>query len=94
MNRFPVITCKKEAERPIHNRHPWLFSGAIKQMPAIENGEIVEIHLLDGTLAGYGFYAPGNQIAVRIFEFTRTEIDVLSEEYWFQELHLILRSSD
>ena len=31
----------------MQNRHPWIYSGAVKEMPNIENGEMVEVVMED-----------------------------------------------
>ena len=80
------IVLKKGKERLIHNRHPWIFSGAVQSMPEIENGEIVELLNIDRQLVAYAFYAPGNQIIARVFEFCSSPIDVESADYWYNKV--------
>lgn len=81
------ITIRKDKLRAMHNRHPWIFSGAVAHMPQqIENGEIVEIADQDDHLIGYGFYAPGNQIVCRVFEYTHEPMPVHTAAYWHQKI--------
>ncbi|MEH0154266.1 class I SAM-dependent rRNA methyltransferase [Limibacter armeniacum] len=81
------IIIKKGKERAMNNRHPWIFSGAVAKMPHdVENGEIVEVRNQDGGLIGYGFYAPGNQIICRVFEYTRDEMPVTDKAYWHNKI--------
>ena len=80
------LIIKKGKERAFTNRHPWIFSGAAQQVPEVENGEIIEIRSHDDRLIGYGFYAPGNQIICRVFEYTKTPIDVVAADYWKQKI--------
>ncbi len=81
------IIIKKGRERALINRHPWIFSGAVQTMPEAELGEILSVYSHDNRLIGYGFYAPGTQITCRVFEYTDTETNVLSQEYWTEKVH-------
>lgn len=76
------LIIKKGRERSMVNRHPWIYSGAVEVLPKAEIGEILCIYRHDGQLIGYGFYAPGTQIVCRVFEYTKEETDVLSQNYW------------
>ena len=73
------VTLKPTKEKSILRRHPWVFSGAIKNIEqGIINGDIVEIINNKGRFLGYGHYNEGS-IAVRLFEFNAVEIN---ESYW------------
>lgn len=67
-------------EKSIVNRHHWIFSGALKSCDA-QNGEIVSVHKSSGELLGYGFFDPGNQIACRMFEWSRKPLEI-DRDYW------------
>ncbi|MBB3700320.1 class I SAM-dependent methyltransferase [Flammeovirga yaeyamensis] len=80
------IYIKKNKLKALDNRHPWIYSGAVAKMPeSLEDGEIVEIAVGE-KLLGYGFYAPGNQIVCRVFEYTRRTMEVLTQEYWNEKI--------
>ena len=81
------IKLKKGKDRVIHNRHPWIYSGAIEQMPKIEKGEIVEILNHENQLVAYAFYAPGNQITARVFDFTNETKNIETAEYWQERIY-------
>ncbi|AZQ61523.1 class I SAM-dependent rRNA methyltransferase [Flammeovirga pectinis] len=77
------IYIKGNKLKALDNRHPWVYSGAVAKMPEnIEDGDIVELVHGQDKLIGYGFYAPGNQIVCRVFEYTRKPIDPTTQEYW------------
>jgi 23S rRNA (cytosine1962-C5)-methyltransferase len=78
---FKKIILKSGRERSLLNRHPWLFSGAVKQLPNAENGEIVKIETNHKDLLGYGFFSTQSQIVCRIFEFNSEEIEI-DRHYW------------
>ena len=68
------VTLKPTKEKSILRRHPWVFSGAIKNIEqGIINGDIVEIINNKGRFLGYGHYNEGS-IAVRLFEFSAVVI--------------------
>ncbi len=80
------LIIKKGRERAFINRHPWVYSGAVQELPEAEIGEILSVYSFDNRLIGYGFYAPGTQIVCRVFEYTAEETDVLSQQYWTDKL--------
>ncbi|MES2778456.1 MAG: class I SAM-dependent rRNA methyltransferase [Bacteroidota bacterium] len=80
-----TIVLKSGRERSLLNRHPWVFSGAVKQMPVAENGEIVQVLDNHNKLLGYGFFSTNSQITVRLFEFTDVPVE-LNKDYWIQKI--------
>ncbi len=60
------IILRPGRERPLRQRHPWVFSGAIGSVrgsPA--PGEAIDIHSADGEWLARGFYSSSSQIRVR-----------------------------
>lgn len=54
-------------DRPVRFGHPWIFSGAIKNLDRdIEAGAIVRVQAADGDLLGTGYVNPRCAIAVRM----------------------------
>ena len=86
---------KSGRERSVYNRHPWIFSGAVKTLPEAENGAIVEVTDNHNQLLGYGFFDPKSQIVCRMFEFSTTPVNVLQAEYWYHKVQsaYLLRKS-
>ena len=73
------VTLKPAKEKSLLRKHPWVFSGAIKDVEKdTKDGSIVEIFSNKEKYLATGHYNQGN-ISVRIFEFERQEIN---EEYW------------
>lgn len=63
--------------------HPWVFSGAIRQMdPGIKEGDVVDVISFDGQYIGRGHYQIGS-IAVRILTFQDEPID---DNFWKDRL--------
>jgi 23S rRNA (cytosine1962-C5)-methyltransferase len=82
---YKKLVLKSGRERSSRNRHPWIFSGAVKVMPAAENGEIIEVRTNADELLGYGFFSPSSQITCRLFEFTE-EPKEIDSNYWFAKI--------
>ncbi len=81
------VICKPGKEKVIFSRNSWLYTGAIQKRVNAQKGDIVEIFLSSGKLAGYGFYFGGQNIEVYIFDFTETPQDVHSEKYWYEKIN-------
>lgn len=69
------ISLKPGKEESILRRHPWVFSGAIAQLPEnIQEGEIAEVFSSKGKKLATGHYQIGS-IAVRILEYGDGDIE-------------------
>jgi len=69
-------------ERPVKNRHPWIFSGAIDQIEeGFEAGDLVRIFSEHDEFLGIGYLNPQSQIVVRMLAFE----DVAIDEAFFDE---------
>lgn len=80
-----TLILKSGRERSLVNRHPWVYSGAVKTMPTAQNGEIVMVTTNNDNMLGYGFFSPNSQITCRVFEFTDTETTI-DEHYWINKI--------
>src|SRR5262245_24264636 len=80
------LILQPKRERSLINRHPWVFSGAVKQLPKAENGEIVKVVSNDGALLGYGFFSANSQITCRVFEIC-TEERTIEKQYWTDKIN-------
>lgn len=85
VNSFKKLVLKSGRDRSLINRHPWVFSGAVKNLPDAENGEIIEVRANNDELLGYGFFSPHSQISCRVFEFTNVQMQP-DETYWFRKI--------
>jgi hypothetical protein len=71
-----VIHLKKDRERSLLGRHPWVFSGAIHRMEgAPKEGDLVEVRGSTGRFLGRGFYGD-RSICAKILSFDDREIDL------------------
>lgn len=77
------VTLKPAKEKSLLRKHPWVFSGAIKNVEKdTKDGSIVEIFSNKDKYLATGHYNEGN-ISIRIFDFERQEIN---EEYWKKKI--------
>ena len=75
--KYPTVILKRGKEESLDRFHPWVFSGAIAQLPdGIEEGDIVRVAAQDGRIIGVGHYQIGS-IAVRMLAFLDMEINPL-----------------
>lgn len=75
-------------EESLLRRHPWVFSGAVEELPAeIEEGDLVRVLTHDGHTLGVGHYQIGS-IMVRMLEFGR---DSLSDDFYYERLAAAMR---
>lgn len=75
MQNYKTITLKRGKEESLLRFHPWVFSGAIADLPKdIEEGDIVKVVASDGRSLGVGHYEIGS-IAVRMLSTDEISID-------------------
>ncbi|HPS51823.1 MAG TPA: class I SAM-dependent rRNA methyltransferase [Bacteroidales bacterium] len=83
MERYPRIVLKPGKETALQRRHPWIFSGAVKNLPArVFDGDVVEVFSASGNYLATGHFQHGG-IAVKVFSFTRQPVDLL---FWTERL--------
>ena len=67
---------QKGKERPVRNRHPWIFSGAIDRIDeGFEAGDLVRVLSDKKEFLGVGYLNPESQIVVRMLAFEDVTID-------------------
>ena len=77
MDLSPVdIHLKSGKDRPVRSGHPWIFSGAIRDLDTrITPGTIVRVRASDGELLGSGYLNPRCPIAVRMLTWGDAVVD-------------------
>lgn len=76
-----IVILKKGRDKPIRNRHPWVFSGAIAKIDGSpEAGQIVEILDSEGQWLARAYYNPRSQIRARILTWEAGES--IDSNYW------------
>ncbi len=68
MNAQAVIL-KKDKDKPIRNRHHWIFSGAVKRLPDFKDGAILPVRSEEGELLGQAYFNRKSSIIGRMLTF-------------------------
>ena len=83
MTQYKQIILAKGREQSFFRKHPWIFSGAIKQKDAnLHDGEIVEVLSSEKIFLGIGHYQDGS-IAIRVISYEYTEINA---DFWYKKI--------
>ena len=85
MSTIATLVLKSGRDRALLNRHPWIFSGAVKTLPKAEDGDIVRVSDNHDKTLGFGYFSPRSQIICRVFHFGATAEDFQSVHYWQQK---------
>jgi 23S rRNA (cytosine1962-C5)-methyltransferase len=73
---LPDIHLKSGKDRPVRFGHPWIFSGAIRDLdPSIDPGSLVRVRSASGDVLGTGYVNPRCAIAVRLLSDAAEPID-------------------
>lgn len=76
MHETSRVFLRKEKERPVLARHPWIFSGAIERVEnAPPDGGTVEVVAADGRMLGRGYFNSRSQIRVRMWTLGEEPVD-------------------
>ena len=77
------VRIKRGREKPIRNRHPWIYSGAISQAEKAADGDLVRVVDHKGRFLARGYWNSQSQIQVRILSWRDEAIDAA---WWRQTL--------
>ena len=66
------VILKPGKERPILNKHHWIFSGAIKHIPKFTDGDIMAVEDSKGGFLGYAYFNSRTSISGRMLSFNKT----------------------
>jgi len=83
-----VAGIKRGREKPIHNQHPWIYSGAISQAENAADGELVTVVDYKNRFLARGYWNSQSQIQVRIMSWRDEAIDA---DWWREVLHRAVR---
>lgn len=83
-----VVKIKEGREKPIINRHPWVFSGAIKQAHNAINGELVRLETAGGDFLAQGYWNSKSQIQLRILTWQE---EAINEAWWLKRIEAAIQ---
>jgi 23S rRNA (cytosine1962-C5)-methyltransferase len=66
------ITLKQGKESAAKNFHPWIFSGAVHQIPQCTPGEVVTVESFNGEMLGQAYVNPHCSLLGRFLSFGKT----------------------
>jgi len=88
MTNYPKIQLHKGKEFSIQRKHPWIFSGAIKQKDnGILDGDVVNVFSAGGDFLAAGHFQDGS-ISIRILSYKQQEIN---DDFYFEKLKKALQ---
>lgn len=64
-----AVVLKPGRDKAVRNRHHWIFSGAIRDLPEFEDGDILPVRGAAGQLLGYGYFNRKSSITGRMISF-------------------------
>ncbi|HRA64723.1 MAG: class I SAM-dependent rRNA methyltransferase [Caldilinea sp.] len=89
VSKYPVVVLKAGREKPVRQRHPWIFSGAISTIaPAAIDGEIVDVHDARGAFLARGYLNRHSQIQVRLLTWDAAES--IDASFWLRHIRAAL----
>ncbi len=75
------VVLKPGREKPVRQGHPWIFSGAIAQLPhSVPNGAFVDVTDSEGRWMARGMLNRRSQIQVRLVSWQQEE--AIDDDFW------------
>jgi 23S rRNA (cytosine1962-C5)-methyltransferase len=88
IGKYPLVSLKKGKDEAVKRFHPWIFSGAIHNLPkGLNAGDLVYVcdHLEQ--VLGVAFFEAGN-IALKMLSFSKEVIDY---HFWLRKISVALK---
>ncbi len=73
--QIPSATLKPKEERRIQRGHLWAYRNEFSQLPALNDGEVVDVFSANRRFVGRGFYQAEGGIAVRLLSYHQEDIN-------------------
>ena len=71
---LPTLTLKENRDKPVRQRHPWVFSGAVERLSGdAQPGDLVTVADHRGAPLATAYYNPKSQIVARILSWDPAE---------------------
>jgi len=67
-----AVILKKSRDKPIRQRHHWIFSGAVQSLPDFEDGDVLPVMNSEGEFLGSAYFNRKSGIIGRMLCFDRT----------------------
>lgn len=69
-----TLVLKKGKEKPLKNRHHWIFSGAIHSLPVCEPGSVLSVNSFEGEFLGQCYVNKTSSIVGRMIAFDKEDV--------------------
>jgi 23S rRNA (cytosine1962-C5)-methyltransferase len=80
-----TVVLKAGREKPVRNRHPWIFSGAIRRIDGtVQDGDLVQVSDSQGQILALGYANLRSQIVVRLLTWDPDE--AVDDAFWRRRL--------
>lgn len=88
-----TVVLKPKRDKPVRQRHPWIFSGAIASITRdVVDGEIVSVVDSDHKWLAKGYLNRSSQIQVRLLSWD--EAEEIDEAFWEKRLQAAVKRRD
>ncbi len=85
-----TIVVHKDREKPVRNKHPWIFSRGIAKIQGEPRaGEIVNVVSQSGEFLAQGYWNPKSQIQLRLLTW---ENEPINPAWWHQKIQQAITS--
>jgi 23S rRNA (cytosine1962-C5)-methyltransferase len=79
------VVIKTGRDKPLRQRHPWVFSGALERIdPAALDGDVIEVVTARGEFLARGYLNRRSQIVVRLLTWDQAE--AIDDAFWARRL--------
>lgn len=78
------VILKPGRDKPVRQRHPWIFGGAIERVDAAADGDVVEVITHEGEWLARGYLNRRSQIVVRLLTWDQSE--PIDDAFWRSRL--------
>src|SRR5512139_2149793 len=83
------VILKANRDRPLRQKHPWVFSGALDRIdPSCADGDVVDVVTPRDEFLARGYLNRRSQITVRVL--TWDEGETIDEDFWARRLGLAI----
>lgn len=82
---LPQLVIKAGREKPLRQRHPWVFSGAIHRLPDVAAGGICDIVDQRGAFLARGYANPASKLTARVLTWDQGQ--AIDNAFWLGRIN-------
>jgi 23S rRNA (cytosine1962-C5)-methyltransferase len=89
----PTLTLKESRDKPVRQRHPWVFSGAVERLRGdAQPGDLVTVADHRGAPLATAYYNPKSQIVARVLSWDPAE--PIDDAFWHGRLQRAIKGRE